>query len=306
MDAIKKFLIGCAEFLLAESVNTIKLVGPANLVRYDIPFPTPQACYLLRSGKLSFSLSQLILYALSSPYISRSSVHECFSAKHYLATAKLYGNFRSTLARYERLSDRALSTHYGNQVVAESLLVRFSTEVTAATWATDHWEVRLDTGETLSAKAVISAVGQLNRPYIPDFPGTFDGPLFHTARWDHDVDLTGKDVVMVGAGATGFQVAPTIAEQVKSLTVIQRTAQWMFPNPVYHASVPQGDRWAMRHLPFYARWFRFVMGYMGLATGTKPLGGRTILCSCHMCTWFMRSTGWFPRYSTIAPSGPRI
>src|SRR5437764_12526659 len=132
MDAIKKFLIGCAEFLLAESVNTIKLVGPANLVRYDVPFPTPHARYLLRSGKLSFSLSQLILYALSSPYISRSRVHECFSAKRYLATAKLYGNFRPTLARYERLRDRVLSTHYGNEVVAESLLVRLGTEICEA------------------------------------------------------------------------------------------------------------------------------------------------------------------------------
>ena len=147
--------------------------------------------------------------------------------------------------------------------------VRFSTEVTGATWAGDHWEVRVDTGEVLRAKAVISAVGQLNRPYIPDFPGTFAGPQFHTARWDDEVDLTGKDVLMVGAGATGFQVAPTIAERVKSLTVIQRTAQWMFPNPNYHEPVGPGVRWALKHLPFYGRWYRFLIFWPGCDTGLE-------------------------------------
>jgi 4-hydroxyacetophenone monooxygenase len=147
--------------------------------------------------------------------------------------------------------------------------VRFSTEVTGATWAGDHWDVHLDTGETLQAKALISAVGQLNRPFVPDVPGRFDGPQFHTARWDHDVDLTGKDVVMVGAGATGFQVAPAIADRVKSLTVLQRTAQWMFPNPSYHEQVGPGVRWALRHLPFYGRWYRFLIFWPGCDTGLE-------------------------------------
>ena len=55
-----------------------------------------------------------------------------------------------------------------------------------------------------------------------------------------------------------------------SLTIYQRTAQWMFPNFVYRTTVPAGERWALRHLPFYARWFRFVMGYTGIANGTEP------------------------------------
>lgn len=147
--------------------------------------------------------------------------------------------------------------------------VRWRTEVTGATWdeAAGTWAVALDTGETLTARAVISAVGMLSRPAVPAVPGEFDGPAFHTARWDHDVDLAGKDVVMVGAGATGFQVAPAIAEEVKSLTVIQRSAQWMFPNPNYHAAVGDGVRWALRHLPFYARWYRFLIFYPGCDTG---------------------------------------
>ena len=149
--------------------------------------------------------------------------------------------------------------------------IRFGTTVTQAEWddTTSTWVVRLHTGEVLQARALISAVGQLNTPHVPHFDGadSFAGPAFHTARWNHDVDLTGKDVVMIGAGASGFQVAPAIADQVGSLTVFQRTAQWMFPNPNYHAAVGPGVRWALRHLPFYGRWYRFLIFWPGCDTG---------------------------------------
>jgi len=147
--------------------------------------------------------------------------------------------------------------------------VEFDVEVTGARWdeASSGWTVALDDGRELEARAVISAVGQLNRPFVPDVLGTFDGPAFHTARWDHSVDLTDKRVVVVGAGATGFQLAPAIADRVRTLTVIQRTAQWMFPNPNYHAQVGDGVRWALRHLPFYGRWYRFLIFWPGCDTG---------------------------------------
>lgn len=147
--------------------------------------------------------------------------------------------------------------------------VRWGTEVTGATWDEEAatWSVALDSGETLTARAVISAVGQLNRPYLPDVPGTFEGPSFHTARWDDSVDLTGKRVVVVGAGATGFQLVPAIADRVEHLTVIQRTAQWMFPNPNYHEPAGPGVQWAVRHLPFYGRWFRFLIFWPGCDKG---------------------------------------
>ena len=155
--------------------------------------------------------------------------------------------------------------------------VRFSTEVTSATWDEDSatWTViaqRAD-GHTdqVVASAVISAVGQLNRPHVPDFPGQerFDGPAFHSARWDHHVDLTGKRVAMIGAGASGFQIAPAIAEQVAHLTIFQRSAQWMFPNPNYHEAVGPGVRWALRHLPFYGRWYRFLIFWPGCDKGLE-------------------------------------
>jgi 4-hydroxyacetophenone monooxygenase len=147
--------------------------------------------------------------------------------------------------------------------------VRWGTEVVAATWddGSATWAVELDTGETITARAVISAVGQLNRPFVPDVPDVFEGPSFHTARWRDDVDLDGKRVVMIGAGATGFQLAPAIADRVGHLTIIQRSAQWMFPNPNYHEPVGPGVRWALRHLPFYGRWYRFLLFWPSCDTG---------------------------------------
>jgi 4-hydroxyacetophenone monooxygenase len=148
---------------------------------------------------------------------------------------------------------------------------RFNTEVTSAQFdeATGRWSVEVRNAggesETLDAFAVISAVGALNNPNLPEFPGMHDfaGPWFHSARWDSTVDIRGKRFALVGAGASGFQIAPTIADEVAHLTVFQRTAQWMFPNDKYHEQVPAGERWAMRHLPFYGRWFRFLTFYPG-------------------------------------------
>ncbi len=155
--------------------------------------------------------------------------------------------------------------------------VRWNTEVLGAAWDDESatWTVQLRTAdgaeELLEARAVISAVGQLNRPHTPEIEGqdTFAGPSFHSARWDHSVDLAGKRVAMIGAGASGFQIAPTIAPEVEQLTVFQRTAQWMFPNPNYHESVGPGVRWALRHLPFYGRWYRFLIFWPGCDKGLE-------------------------------------
>jgi len=95
---------------------------------------------------------------------------------------------------------------------------------------------------TTTANVVISGVGILNRPLIPDLPNLdeFDGPVFHSSRWDHSVDLHGKRVALIGAGASGFQIGPAIVDDVEQLVVFQRTPQWMAPNPRYHAPVAEG------------------------------------------------------------------
>jgi len=153
--------------------------------------------------------------------------------------------------------------------------VLWETEVTEARWDDDSatWTVhardRDGVTTTLSARAVISAVGQLNRPHLPEIDGQqdFAGPAFHSAEWDHSVELRGKRVAMIGAGASGFQIAPAIADTVGGLTVFQRTAQWMFPNPNYHEAVGPGVQWALRHLPFYGRWYRFLLFWPGCDKG---------------------------------------
>ena len=140
--------------------------------------------------------------------------------------------------------------------------IRFDTEVRSARWdeASATWTVDT-TGGTLVANAVISAVGQLNRPKLPDIEGmdSFQGIAMHSAQWVDGTDLRGKRVAVIGTGASAFQLVPTIAPEVGQLTVFQRSAQWMFPNPNYHAQVGPGVAWAIRHLPYYGRWYRFLL-----------------------------------------------
>lgn len=144
---------------------------------------------------------------------------------------------------------------------------RLNTEVTRAVYDEDTnlWTVdTLDTSgnsETHVVNSVISAVGQLNRPKLPDVPGVeeFQGQWCHSADWDTGMDYRGKRVIVVGAGASAFQIVPTIAADVAQLTVFQRVAPWMFENPIYHEKVPEGKKWCLEHLPFYTRWFRFLL-----------------------------------------------
>jgi 4-hydroxyacetophenone monooxygenase len=156
--------------------------------------------------------------------------------------------------------------------------IRFGTEVVAAEWReeTANWvlTLRLPSGveETVQANAIISAVGQLNRPSIPEIAGQedFKGPSFHTARWRHDIDLTGKRVVVIGTGASAFQMVPEVAKIAGRLTVMQRAAHWMFPNPIYHDNVPEGKKWVLKHFPFYASWYRFLLFWTS-SDGLLPL-----------------------------------
>jgi 4-hydroxyacetophenone monooxygenase len=151
--------------------------------------------------------------------------------------------------------------------------IRFNTEVTQATWdeRDSLWKIRLHNGEELNANALVCAVGQLNRPHIPDLQGmdAFRGPKFHTAQWDDKVTLTGKRVAMIGTGASGMQTGPSIAPEVAHLTIFQRSPHWAIHNPNYHASVKEGMKWALKHLPFYSQWLRFQL-FWASADGLYP------------------------------------
>jgi 4-hydroxyacetophenone monooxygenase len=147
--------------------------------------------------------------------------------------------------------------------------IRFQTEVVSAQYdernAKWHVTLRDSAGErVVEADAVISAVGQLNRPSVPALPGLerFSGPAVHTARWPAGLDLRGKRVGVIGTGASAMQVVPKLAEQVKELVIFQRSPQWAAPNPDYFQSVPEGKKWLLRHVPFYAEWYRFRLFFM--------------------------------------------
>ena len=112
--------------------------------------------------------------------------------------------------------------------------IRFGTRVTAAHYdeAANRWHVTTETGERLTAKFLITAVGCLSTANVPKIPGleSFAGRWVHTGQWPHEgVDFTGKRVGMIGTGSTGIQAAPVIAETAAHLTVFQRTANYSVP-----------------------------------------------------------------------------
>lgn len=145
--------------------------------------------------------------------------------------------------------------------------IRYNEEVTSTVWdpAAKLWRVETRTGDgavhRYNANCVVSAVGQLNRPQLPDVPGLseFEGPAFHTARWDHSVDLEGKRIGMIGTGASGMQVGPAVAPVVEKLTIFQRSPHWAMHNPLYFETVSDDKKWVLRNIPFYAEWFRFQL-----------------------------------------------
>ncbi len=170
--------------------------------------------------------------------------------------------------------------HYSTQPVLHEYLrncasafeltdsLRLRTEVVSAVWSDDdvEWTVTVRGPDGIEEShrfdAVVSAVGQLNRPKypttVPGF-GSFEGPAFHSARWDHSVDLAGKRVAVIGTGASAVQFVPEIAPVVGELLVFQRTPPWTGQTLDYHNPVSEELRWLYGHLPSYAEWKRFCI-----------------------------------------------
>ncbi|TCK21754.1 flavin-containing monooxygenase [Pseudonocardia endophytica] len=167
---------------------------------------------------------------------------------------------------------RHWSTHFGRRDEVEQYLrdvaddhdlrrvIRFGTEVTGATYDEDAatWTVHTGAGGSLTARVLITATGALNRPRVPAIPGldTFGGPVFHTAEWPDGLDLSGKRVAVVGAGASAMQVVPAVAGSVERLTVFQRSPQWIAPNDVYFEPIDEAVHLLMDRVPFYREWYR--------------------------------------------------
>src|SRR3954447_15811819 len=150
--------------------------------------------------------------------------------------------------------------------------VRFEHEVQEATWDDDAKRWRLETSQgPYTADVVVAGMGGLSEPRIPDIPGleNFEGPAFHSAQWDHSVNLTGKRVAVVGTGASAIQIVPGIQPKVAELQLYQRTPAWIMPHP--DRPITAAERRVYKRLPALQKvmrgaiyWAResFVFGFM--------------------------------------------
>ncbi|MFJ8955973.1 flavin-containing monooxygenase [Streptomyces sp. NPDC102381] len=129
--------------------------------------------------------------------------------------------------------------------------IRLNSEVNQLRWDNDKlwWEIETAKG-TLTADVVVSATGPLSDPKTPDIAGidTFPGKVFHSAQWDHEYDLRGKRVAMIGTGASAIQIVPAIQKEVGHLTLFQRTPPWVMPRA--DRAISPAERWLHRQLPF--------------------------------------------------------
>ncbi|MEV6868325.1 NAD(P)/FAD-dependent oxidoreductase [Streptosporangium subroseum] len=153
--------------------------------------------------------------------------------------------------------------------------IRLNTEITAASFdeSLGRWRVRTTAGEEVF-DVVVSAVGQLSRPRMPDIAGTsdFEGVAFHSARWDHSQDLTGRRVAVIGNGSSAAQLIPRVAEVAGQVDVFQRTPNWVIPK--MDATFGDTLTTAFRRMPLlqrgYREWiYRYAEGalYPALAGG---------------------------------------
>jgi 4-hydroxyacetophenone monooxygenase len=148
--------------------------------------------------------------------------------------------------------------------------IQFNTEVLATKYdeALQRWHSTLrrpdGTVETVTSNVVISAVGAFGNPKWPDIAGLkdFEGRIVHTAQWDDDLDLEGKRVAVIGNGASAMQLVPAIADRVKSLTVYQRSKQWVAPFAKLHKDIPDGVRFLCSEVPLYEWWYRLRLSWI--------------------------------------------
>lgn len=130
--------------------------------------------------------------------------------------------------------------------------IRFNHEMKEADFDETRgiWTLHFADGSCFEANVLISAVGQLHRPQLPNIKGLerFKGPAFHSARWDHRFNYQDKTVAVIGTGASAVQFVPRLAEQVKQLHVFQRSPAWCIPK--FDRKYYRWERWLLTHVPF--------------------------------------------------------
>src|SRR5215813_5390586 len=124
--------------------------------------------------------------------------------------------------------------------------VRFETEALRTDWdpTRKRWVVQTNKG-VMEAQFIVMGQGPLHEPRLPDVPGidSFEGTTFHSARWNHKHDLTGRRVAVIGTGSSAIQFVPKIQPKVERLTLFQRTAPWVLPKPDHE--IPKAETWAL-------------------------------------------------------------
>jgi cation diffusion facilitator CzcD-associated flavoprotein CzcO len=133
--------------------------------------------------------------------------------------------------------------------------IRFDTAVDGATFDEQEgvWTLRLSDGSTSRARVLVSATGGLSQPLYPNIDGldSFQGDLFHSARWNHDCDLTGKRVAVIGTGASAIQIVPQVAKVAAQLDLYQRSGAWVLPKP--DRPIPEREQRLYERLPLAQR-----------------------------------------------------
>jgi cation diffusion facilitator CzcD-associated flavoprotein CzcO len=130
--------------------------------------------------------------------------------------------------------------------------IEFGQTVTSARFEDGAWTIETSGGEAIRADVLVDATGPLhikNQPEIPGAP-SFEGKMFHSAAWDHDYDLEGKRIGVIGNGSTGVQMMAPLSEAASHLTMFQRTPQWIFP--VGNKRYSDSERKWTRRLPVLA------------------------------------------------------
>jgi cation diffusion facilitator CzcD-associated flavoprotein CzcO len=146
-------------------------------------------------------------------------------------------------------------------------MIHTNARVITARWTGTQWLLEFADGATHAADILVPAIGQLNVPAIPPITGLdrFAGKHFHTARWRHDIDLTGLRVTVVGTGASAIQVIPEIAPRVGHLTVVQRSAPYVLRK--FDTTYTERLHRLYRSLPLLRSAARqMIWGYLELVT----------------------------------------
>lgn len=162
----------------------------------------------------------------------------------------------------ETVADKAGLSEY---VELHTSLVRAEWNEVENTW---HTTMRTADGQEheRTFNAIMTGVGQLDHPFIPEWPGqeTFKGAQMHSQEWNHDVELKGKKVAVIGSGASAYQIVPSIVDDVDQLHLFQRSAPWMLPAPTYHDPMSEPAHWLHEKVPTYGHLFRLFVTAGGI------------------------------------------